>query len=480
MRNFLDKNKTTNLSTKNIFSVDKFVVFITFLLFFLVNFFVDFPKIVAQNPEISTKTASKTTTKRVFSTAFKFSSSKRKKWKTSFKLRSNLIILPFLLDNSKDTLNMVLDTGVGYTIITDTSYVRKLNVSGKASIYVRGVMHKDTVKAYVSEKHHLYNSKITADNLRIIVMASSLSDFSELAGMHIHGIIGYDIFNSFAIKINYQAQEVTFYRKDIFEPSKKYQTSLLSILGRKPYISSVIRQETNVNGNINNQKNNNQKNSSKNYNQNDTIQLNLLIDTGSGQSLMLRKETSDLIVLPKKTFYTQLGTTISGKIYGNMGRIEILKIGKYELKKLITSYPDNPNDSIFYDNNKFSNGSVGIDVLKQFVSVIDYQNKKIYLKKTSEYNRKKDYIISGLTIGRIAPYFEDVVVLEVQENSPAYRAGIKVDDEITVINNQIVFKQTTNEIYGLLEGDDIFTVNLVIKRKNEGLLVISYKPIKIL
>ena len=277
---------------------------------------------------------------------------------------------------------MVLDTGVGYTIITDTSYVRKLNVSKKPIVYVRGVMHKDTVKAYISEKHHLYNSKITADNLRLIVMASDLSSFSELAGMPIHGIIGYDIFNSFAIKINYQTTELTFYEKDIFEPSKKYQTTPIFISGRKPYISSIIKQE------------NNQNDKSKN----DTIKLNLLIDTGSGQSLMLRKETSNLIILPKNKFYTQLGTTISGKIYGNMGRIENLKIGKYDLQKLITAYPDNPNDSIFYDNNKFSNGSVGIDILKQFVSVLDYQNKKIHLKKTSEYNKKKDYIDLNINI----------------------------------------------------------------------------------
>ncbi len=458
MKIILQKNSKTMLSTKKIFFVHNIVFAFIFI------FFINFSQTIAQNKQINpleTQTEkSQKASKTKLLTTFKFSSSKRKQWKTTFKLRSNLIILPFLLDNHKDTLNMVLDTGVGYTIITDTSFVRKLNVSGKPTVYVRGVMHKDTVKAYVSEKHHLYNSKITADNLRLIVMASDLSSFSELAGMPIHGIIGYDIFNSFAIKINYQTTEITFYQKDIFEPSKKYQTTPIFISGRKPYISSIIKQESNI--------------------KNDTIKLNLLIDTGSGQSLMLRKETSNLIILPKNKFYTQLGTTISGKIYGNMGRVESLQIGKYDLQKLITAYPDNPNDSVFYDNNKFSNGSMGIDILKQFVSVIDYQNKKIHLKKTFEYNKKKDYIISGLTIGRVTPDFNEIIVLEVQENSPAYRAGIRVDDEITVINNQIVFQQTTNEIYGLLEGNDKFTVNLIIKRKGEGLLVVSYRPKKVL
>ena len=85
-----------------------------------------------------------------------------------------------------------------------------------------------------------------------------------------------------------------------------------------------------------------------------------------------------------------------------------------------------------------------------------------------------------MTIGRLAPAFEEVVVLEVQENSPAYYAGIKVDDTITAINNQIIFKQTSNEIYGLLEGNARYMVNLIIKRKNEGLLVMSYTPIKVL
>ena len=109
-----------------------------------------------------------------------------------------------------------------------------------------------------------------------------------------------------------------------------------------------------------------------------------------------------------------------------------------------------------------------------------HEDKKIHLKKTSEYNKKKDYIISGLTIGRIAPDFEELKVLEVQENSPAYLAGIQVDDEITVINNQIIFQQTNNEIYGLLEGNDRFLVNLIIKRKNEGLIVMSYRAKKVL
>ena len=58
-----------------------------------------------------------------YSQGFDFKDHKKKYARIPFKLYNNLIIVPVLLNKGTDTLNFILDTGVGYTMITDSTFV---------------------------------------------------------------------------------------------------------------------------------------------------------------------------------------------------------------------------------------------------------------------------------------------------------------------------------------------------------------------
>lgn len=91
----------------------------------------------------------------------------------------------------------------------------------------------------------------------------------------------------------------------------------------------------------------------------------LMIDTGASHSLMLHRNSSDYIKMPEKNVRDILGAGIAGSIEGHAARIPHLKIDKYILEDVITSYPDS---GVYQDiiNNTGRNGTIGGGALKHF------------------------------------------------------------------------------------------------------------------
>ena len=205
---------------------------------------------------------------------FHFKKTRRKKLKRSFSQYNNLIIIPVRINGSKP-FNFILDTGVGNTLITDPSLALALDLPIFRKLEVSGVARQNRLKAHVSNLKSIEVFKdIVATKQYVIVLDEDVLNLSGYAGIPIHGIIGYDLFSKFIIKINYDRRKLIFYNPTRFKYRKKKKHEVLPIIieAKKPVLEAQIKGDG----------------------QSQTTPVKLVFDTGAGHALLLYKDSSPI------------------------------------------------------------------------------------------------------------------------------------------------------------------------------------------
>lgn len=391
---------------------------------------------------------------------FGFSNPKTESFRYRFELYNNLIILPFILNhNTKDTLNFILDTGVSTTIITDASYIEKLGVTEKnKKISVRGVGANNSIDSYVCIYQHLNFGKITAQNQTLLVLSEDIPELSEYAGIKVHGIVGYDIFSRFMVKIDYERQLLTFYEADkyrsFFKHNKRYEAVPLELQRQKPYIRVEAL-------------------STDSLRRSQKVPLKVLIDTGAGFSLSVEPVSREALI-PAKTVTARVGTGISGVLMGAVGRIGQLQIGPFAWKQVITSFIDNTFAESIAEEGVERQGSLGMGILSRFSVVFDYAAGVMYLRPNKKYNEKFLFNVLGFDIIGLPPRYNRYIVKRVYQGSNAFEAGLMEGDELVSIDARPLAGLKIGEVYALLEQNAGTYVFIVLLRKNQYVYLSFY------
>jgi hypothetical protein len=77
-------------------------------------------------------------------------------------------------------------------------------------------------------------------------------------------------------------------------------------------------------------------------------------------------------------------------------------------------------------------GLLGAKVISRFDIILDYTTSTLYLKPNRLYQNPFEFPLSGITLKKKGA---DILISQVQENSPAYEKGIRKDDRLLSINN---------------------------------------------
>lgn len=293
--------------------------------------------------------------------------------KIKFKLANNLIVIPVMVNGVE--LSFILDTGVGSTIIFSLEDRETLELKNASKILLKGLGDDKPVEAIKSVHNKLSIGKSSSYNHTLYVVFDESINFSPRMGFPIHGIIGYDFLRNFVTDINYSQRYLKFSKPASYaykKCKKCYQTDLNFIDGKRPYMDV------------------------KHLTDKGMVNLNMLIDSGSGSALWMFKNKDLGIYVPKDSFREYLGKGFGGDIYGNSSRISSLVIGNFKLKDVTTSFPD----SVYIKgiSTKNRQGSIGGTILRRFNLILDYPNKKISFKKNGYFKRPFNYNMSGLTV----------------------------------------------------------------------------------
>ncbi len=402
----------------------------------------------------------------------------KKSDKIKFELANNLIIIPVVVNDIE--LSFILDTGVSSTIIFSVDNTSSLELKNASKIYLRGLGDEEPVEAIKSTNNELrIGGALSSDQTIYLVLDESIN-FSPRMGFPIHGIIGYDFFKNFILDINYDRGYIRVHSPDSYgykKCRKCFETTLdFKNQKKKPFITAQYKSKKGL------------------------IDVNLLLDSGSGSTLWLFENKEKGIQVNNSSFRDFLGKGFSGDIYGRKTKIEELRIGDFKLKEVKASFPDSIYLQGLSRNNR--QGSLGGGILKRFNLIVDYPHKKISFKKNSFFDLPFYYNMGGLTIQHIGftlgqntgenykyeendrvylginnivskktiqlannfvlvPKYE---ISDVRPNSPADEAGLKKGDIIMSVNGRFAYNYKLSDLNELFYSEEGKSIRIKVQR----------------
>lgn len=323
---------------------------------------------------------------------------------TTFSFREfsgGVIVVKGLLNNYKDSLNFILDTGSG-GISLDSETVAQLKVPTQLSDKtIRGI-------AGIRKVSFAYNNTLHLPDLQIDSLNFHINDYDVLSsvyGEHIDGIIGYSFFNRYIVKINYDSLLIHVYSKG----SIKYPRGGYLL---KPLLVNLLIQNARISDNE-------QRNA------------RFYFDTGAGLCLLLSTDFVDdstLFSPKRKKVLTQV-EGLGGKKQMELTTVKSFHLGPYRFRRVpayvfedefnVTSYP-------------YLGGLIGNDLLRRFNVIINYEKRDVYITPNTHFRDVFDYSYTGLNFYVVN---NEVVITDVMKGSPAEKAGFLPDDVIMAVNN---------------------------------------------
>lgn len=375
-----------------------------------------------------------------------FKKAKTKKINIRFEMINNLMIIPVFI-NGSDTLKFILDTGVSHTMITSLSNEPGISFNYAREIELFGLGSGREVKAFHSFGNVLEMPGIQGFNHNVIILKEEFDYLSQGLGTQINGLLGYDVFDSFVVEIDYTSKKLTLYDPKFFHEKrrekydKKFDAIDIEIVRRKPFINAGVIDA---------------------YNQD--IKAKLLVDSGASHALTLFQSSNKNLEIPDNSIYAFIGMGLSGDIYGHIGRAKKFSLGNYKFKKPLVTYPDEESVNVSgYDNQR--TGSIGADILKRFTVVFDYHANEMLLKSNSSFKDNFRYNLSGIDITTPIPDIPVFEIVKIRKGSPAWIAGLEVGDQIVTINGVETSEYRLSNIVQMLQSRDGKKLTVGIRRK---------------
>ncbi len=399
-----------------------------------------------------------------------------KKVTIPFKLINNLIFIPIKVNGIE--LNFLLDSGVEETILFSMEEKQEVSFNNIQKIKLRGLGSEDEIEGLKSTNNVLESHGLKSSNHLVYIILDQSFNLSSHIGIPVNGIIGYKFFKNNIVEINYQKKRVVIHVNDEETKQKldkKFKTVPITIERSKPYIYATAIVDDNK------------------------VPAKLLIDIGNSDAFWIFENNK--IKLPKKNFPDFLGKGFSGDIEGHRAKIDNFLIDDFNFKKPIVSFPDSTsirNVKMVPDRI----GSVGGEVLKRFTVVLDYADKKMYLKKNSKFSEPFTYNKSGITIQhnglqwvqetvhlemvKVASTLDEAAnnekkdgnfrykfslkpvyeIVNIRKNSAAEKCGLQKGDIIVSINKNAPYKYTLQQINMLLKSEEDIWINLEVERNS--------------
>jgi len=343
-----------------------------------------------------------------------------------FRMIRDMVIIQLHI-NGKGPFNFVLDTGVGLMLITDPQLVDSINIPSKRTLKMGGLGEGEDFEAYVTSALTVDIPGLTSYDVAAAILKKDHFGLSNYAGMAIHGLLGYEFFNNLAVKINFTDSTISVSRPKDLRLFRKGNKIPMTIDDRKPYIQAKVS-----------------------FPDGTKATDKLILDLGAGHPLslenMIKKQG-----LPEKFIAANLGIGLTGPISGFISRIKEIEFGRFKVKNVLTSFPDDNQNT---PKPGLRDGSVGMAILKRFNLIFDYPDSVIYLKPRGNLNDPFEHDMSGLEYYGAGDDFSHVIISRVEPGSAGDEVGLEKNDEIVSINFKPVSKMTLEEIDGIFKSQN--------------------------
>lgn len=366
-----------------------------------------------------------------------------------FTLKSNgHIYLKVTINDSKNTLNFVFDTGAAGGVLDKTA-AGKLGIRPVGKQSVPGAGSIQTYNTILP-----LDISVTPD---IIVTSkdfilADLAPFRELSDTSFDGIIGYSLLKQYITKIDYEKKKLSLFKKIEDIDISKYKAIpfdfSLGITIPQFDISIQLKNGEHYSGKV-------------------------FFDSGAGSTLYVNTpfhEKNNLGGKVKKSISNEplsLGNKISTEKIG----ISSLHIDEFVFTDLTISLFNSQNGVGSYPGYL---GILGAKIIERFHVVLDYSNKMLYLKPNRYFKNAFEFPLSGIRLKKVN---DSIYIRNVAKISQAYKNGLRKGDKILSIDTIVSDKLSTYIELLMQKGK---TVNIKVQKPDGQIITYSIKLVRLL
>jgi hypothetical protein len=344
-------------------------------------------------------------------------------------LTGGVILLRGTLNNTKDSLNFILDTGSG-GISLDSAVVSilKLPITHSDRI-IRGI-------AGIRQVDYTMHNTLHLPGLQIDSLDFHINDYSLLTGVYgipIDGIIGYSVLRRYIVNIDYNLHQLSFFTPGTYRYPRG-GTVLRPAFNNLPIQPATIKEAR-------------------------QMRQRFYLDTGGGLCLLLSEDfvQDSLLFTKKKKMLPTITEGLGGKKTMMITTVREFKLGPYRFKRVPTYVFDDEYNVTSYPT---LGGLLGADILRRFNITLNYPRAEIHLLPNTHFRDPFDYSYTGMEV-----FFEEgnAVIAAIMKDSPAEKCGLQVGDVIFAIDNVVGI--SFQNIKSLLQGAERRIKIIVMRNK---------------
>jgi hypothetical protein len=322
-----------------------------------------------------------------------------------FELLNNHIYVMAKL-NGQGPFRFLCDTG-GANILTPELATR-LGLKQEGTLQGRGVGEKsEDVGLTRVDTLEVGGAKLREQLFAVFPLRS----VSGVEGIGLDGLVGYEIFKRFVVRIDYEKSMLTLTLPSAFRYTGAGTAVPFTFNDHIPQVEGAI----------------------------DGIEGRFDIDTGSRASLDLlapfvEKNGLEARYAPK--FEATTGYGVGGPARSLVSRAKLLRLGAVEVTDVVTELSSQKKGAF---TDIYVAGNVGGGVLKRFNITFDYGKQRLIFERNANDAKPDVYDRAGMWLNLSGDAFE---VMDVVAGGPAAEAGLKVGDRVLAIDGRPVGQLT--------------------------------------
>jgi predicted aspartyl protease len=359
-----------------------------------------------------------------------------------FELINNHIYIRAQVDGQP--VRMIVDTG-GLNVLTPAAAARiGLTSAGKMAIGGVGDRKSDVGLARARE--------LAVGDVRLAAPVFYVLDFEALTdveGEQLDGLVGFELFQRLAVRIDYPGSKLTLTRRDDFVPPGGAIVVPFEMSDRTPIAAGSI----------------------------DGIPGRFTIDTGARNSLTAHSpfvRAHNLEARYRPAFETIIGWGVGGPSRAKPVRFKQVKLGDAVLTDVAGELFTGDKGAMSEPD---TSANLGGGILRRFVVTFDYRDRKMFLEPGPPLPRDI-YDRAGMFLLRDG---DAIRIAAVVPGGPAAKAGLAVDDRIVAIDGAPVASRSLAAWRAIVSAGAVgerhtLTVVTAGKRRERALVLAELLP----
>jgi hypothetical protein len=333
-----------------------------------------------------------------------------------FELLNNHIYVQVKL-NGKGPFRMLCDTG-GANIVTP-ELAKELGVEPEGALQGRGVGEQsEDVGLVTLDTLQLGDATVKQQVFAVFAMGP----FAKVEGLSFGGLVGYEIFKRFVVKVDYERSRLTLTLPAAFAYAGSGTIVPFRFNEHVPQVDGEI----------------------------DGVAGRFDIDTGSRASLDLLGPFVEKNGLKAKYAAKLEGVTgwgVGGPARAAVSRAKTLKLGAVSVEAPVTELTLQQKGAF---TDPYVAGNVGAGVLKRFNIVFDYPQQRLIFETHANTAKPDVFDRAGLWMNEADGGFE---VKDVYAASPAAEAAVEVGDLVVAVDGRPIAELTLPGLRQRLRSD---------------------------